>query len=231
MSQYNKVGIKTWAVEDRPREKMINRGISSLTDAELIAILISSGNSNESAVELSRRIMESSHHNLHELGKLNCDELKRFRGIGPAKAITLLAAMELGRRRNQSEALEKDQIKGSRDAANYLRPVIGDLSYEEFWVIFLNRHNKVIEKQKLSQGGMTGTVIDVRLVLKLALEKHATSLIFCHNHPSGNLEPSDADKKITRQLKEAGALMEIPVVDHLIVTQSGFFSFADEGLL
>ena len=231
MSQYNKVGIKTWAVEDRPREKMINRGISSLTDAELIAILISSGNSNESAVELSRRIMESSHHNLHELGKLNCDELKRFRGIGPAKAITLLAAMEIGRRRNQSEALEKDQIKGSRDASNYMRPVIGDLSYEEFWVIFLNRHNKVIEKQKLSQGGMTGTVIDVRLVLKLALEKHATSLIFCHNHPSGNLEPSDADKKITRQLKEAGALMEIPVVDHLIVTQSGFFSFADEGLL
>jgi DNA repair protein RadC len=231
MSQYSKVGIKTWAVEDRPREKMINRGISSLTDSELIAILISSGNSNESAVELSRRIMESNHHNLHELGKLNCDELKRFRGIGPAKAITLIAAMELGRRRNQSEALEKDQIKGSRDASNYMRPVIGDLAWEEFWVIFLNRQNKVIEKQKLSQGGMTGTVIDVRLVLKLALEKHATSLIFCHNHPSGNLEPSDADKKITRQLKEAGALMEIPVMDHLIVTQAGFFSFADEGLL
>jgi len=231
MSNYNKVGIKTWAVEDRPREKMISRGISSLTDAELIAILISSGNSNESAVDLSRRIMESNHHNLHELSKLNCDELKRFRGIGPAKAITLIAAMELGRRRNQSEALEKDQIKGSKDAANYLRPVIGDLSHEEFWVIFLNRQNKVIEKQKLSQGGMTGTVIDVRLVLKLALEKHATSLIFCHNHPSGNLEPSDADKKITRQLKEAGAVMEIPVMDHLIITQSGFFSFADEGLL
>jgi DNA repair protein RadC len=231
MSNYNKVGIKTWAVEDRPREKMISRGISSLTDAELIAILISSGNSNESAVDLSRRIMESNHHNLHELSKLNCDELKRFRGIGPAKAITLIAAMELGRRRNQSEALEKDQIKGSKDAANYLRPVIGDLSHEEFWVIFLNRQNKVIEKQKLSQGGMTGTVIDVRLVLKLALEKHATSLIFCHNHPSGNLEPSDADKKITKQLKEAAAVMEIPVMDHLIITQSGFFSFADEGLL
>lgn len=231
MSQYRKVSIKTWAVEDRPREKMVSRGLSSLTDAELIAILISSGNSKESAVELSRRIMESIHHNLHELGKLNCDELQRFRGIGPAKAITLIAAMELGRRRNQSEALEKDQIKGSRDAANYLRPILGDLSYEEFWVIFLNRHNKVIEKQKMSQGGITGTVIDVRLVLKLALEKHATSLILCHNHPSGNLEPSDADKKITRQLKDAAALMEIPVVDHLIVTQSGFFSFADEAML
>jgi DNA repair protein RadC len=231
MSNYGKLGIKAWAVEDRPREKLVSRGISSLTDGELIAILISSGNSKESAVELSRRIMDSIHHNLHELGKLNCDELKRFRGIGQAKAVTLIAAMELGRRRNQSEALENEQIKGSKDAANYLRPEIGDLSHEEFWVVFLNRQNKVIGKQKLSQGGMTGTVIDVRLVLKLALEKHATSLIFCHNHPSGNLEPSDADKKITRQLKEAAALMEIPVIDHLIVTQSGFFSFADEGML
>ena len=231
MGDYNKQGIKNWAVEDRPREKLISRGISSLTDAELIAILISSGNSNESAVELSRRIMDSIHHNLHELGKLNCEELKRFRGIGEAKAVTLIAAMELGRRRNQSEALKKEQIKESKDAANYLRPEIGDLAYEEFWVLFLNRQNKIIDKQKLSQGGMTGTVIDVRLVMKLALEKHAISLIFCHNHPSGNLEPSDADKKITRQLKEAAALMEIPVIDHLIITQSGFFSFADEGML
>jgi DNA repair protein RadC len=210
---------------------MVSRGISSLTDAELIAILISSGNSRESAVELSRRILDSSHNNLQELGKLNRDELKRFRGIGDAKAVTLLAALELGRRRSQAEALENLQIKGSRDAADFLRPLIGDLPHEEFWVLFLNRRNKVIDKQKLSQGGMTGTVIDVRLVLKSALEKHATSLIFCHNHPSGNLEPSDADKRITRQLKEASALMDIPVIDHLIVTQAGYFSFADEGLL
>jgi DNA repair protein RadC len=231
MSNYLKPGIKTWAVEDRPREKLISRGISSLTDSELIAILISSGNSNESAVELSRRIMNSIHNNLHELGKLNCNELKRFKGIGDAKALTLIAALELGRRRNQSEALDKEQIRGSKDAANYIRPEIGDLSHEEFWVIFLNRQNKVIDKQKLSQGGMTGTVIDVRLVLKSALEKHATSLIFCHNHPSGNLDPSDADKKITRQLKDAASLMEIPVIDHLIITQAGFFSFADEGML
>jgi len=231
MGNYGKVGIKAWAVEDRPREKLISRGLSALTDAELIAILISSGNSRESAVELSRRIMDSIHHNLNELGKLNCDELKKFRGIGQAKAITLIAAMELGRRRNQSEALDNGQIKGSRDAADYLRPEIGDLAYEEFWVLFLNRQNKVIDKRKLSQGGMTGTVIDVRLVLKLALEKHATSMIFCHNHPSGNLDPSEADKKITKQLKEAAAVMEIPVIDHLIVTQAGYFSFADEGLL
>lgn len=231
MGNYGKVGIKAWAVEDRPREKLISRGLSALTDGELIAILISSGNSRESAVELSRRIMDSVHHNLNELGKLNCDELKKFRGIGQAKAITLIAAMELGRRRNQSEALDNGQIRGSRDAADYLRPEIGDLAYEEFWVLFLNRQNKVIDKRKLSQGGMTGTVIDVRLVLKLALEKHATSMIFCHNHPSGNLDPSDADKKITKQLKEAAAVMEIPVIDHLIVTQAGYFSFADEGLL
>ena len=231
MGNYGKVGIKAWAVEDRPREKLISRGLSALTDAELIAILISSGNNRESAVELSRRIMDSIHHNLNELGKLNCDELKKFRGIGQAKAITLIAAMELGRRRNQSEALDNGQIKGSRDAADYLRPEIGDLAYEEFWVLFLNRQNKVIDKRKLSQGGMTGTVIDVRLVLKLALEKHATSMIFCHNHPSGNLDPSEADKKITKQLKEAAAVMEIPVIDHLIVTQAGYFSFADEGLL
>ena len=231
MDNYNKLGIKAWAVEDRPREKLINRGISSLTDGELIAILISSGNRKESAVELSRRIMESIHHNLHELGKLNCDELKRFSGIGEAKALTLIAAMELGRRRNQSEALDNGQIKSSNDAANFLRPEIGDLPHEEFWVLFLNRQNKVIDKKKLSQGGITGTVIDVRLVLKLALEKHSTSLILCHNHPSGNLEPSEADRKITRQLKDAAGLMEIPVIDHLIVTQSDYFSFADEGLL
>ncbi|HWR99555.1 MAG TPA: DNA repair protein RadC [Prolixibacteraceae bacterium] len=231
MDNYNKPGIKAWAVEDRPREKLISRGISALTDGELIAILISSGNSKESAVELSRRIMDTVQNNLHELGKLNCVELERFRGIGKAKAVTLIAAMELGRRRNQSVALDNGQVKGSKDAANFLRPEIGDLSHEEFWVLFLNRQNKILDKQKLSQGGMTGTVIDVRLVMKLALEKHATSLIFGHNHPSGNLEPSDADRKITRQLKEAAALMDIPVIDHLIVTQSGYFSFADEGIL
>lgn len=231
MSNYKRPGIKAWAVEERPREKLISRGISALTDAELIAILISSGNSKESAVELSRRILGSVHYNLHELGKMNCDELRQFRGVGEAKALTIISAMELGRRRNQCEALDNLQIKGSKDAADYIRPSIGDLSHEEFWVLFLNRRNKIIDKQKLSQGGMTGTVIDVRLVLKSALEKHATSLIFCHNHPSGNLEPSDADKRITRQLKEAAALMDMPVIDHLIVTQAGYFSFADEGLL
>jgi DNA repair protein RadC len=231
MEEYRKLNIKEWAVEDRPREKMVYRGLTSLSDAELIAILIGSGNQEETAVELSRRIMEKVKNNLHELGKLNIEDLKKFKGIGEAKAITIIAAMELGRRRNYSDVLELDKITGSKDAARFFRPIIGDLPHEEFWALFLNRQNKIIDKQRLSQGGLTGTVIDVRLVLKMAIEKHATSLIFAHNHPSGNLDPSDADKKITRQLKESGKIMDIPLIDHLIITQGGYYSFADEGTL
>jgi DNA repair protein RadC len=231
MEEYRKMGIKDWALEDRPREKMLYRGIASLSDAELIAILIRSGNKDETAVELSRKILGDVNNNLHELGKQNFENLSRHKGIGEAKAMSIIAAMELGRRRNQSSALEMDKITCSSDVANYLRPLMGDLDHEEFWVLFLNRQNKITDKQKLSQGGMTGTVIDVRLVLKMALEKHATSLIIGHNHPSGNLEASEADRKITRQLKEAATVMEVPLLDHLIVTQSGYFSFADEGLL
>jgi DNA repair protein RadC len=197
----------------------------------LVSILLSASNTAEVSVSLANQILQSVNFNLHALAKLSTYELSKFPGMGAAKASILVASMELGRRRNQSEALDNGQIRGSKDAANYLRPEIGDLSYEEFWVLYLNRQNKVLDKQKLSQGGMTGTVIDVRLVLKSALEKNSTSLIFCHNHPSGNLEPSDADRRITRQLKEAAAIMEIPVIDHIIVSQSGYFSFADEGLL
>ena len=231
MEAYNRMNIKDWAIEDRPREKLLYRGIASLSDAELIAILIGSGNNEETAVELSRRIMENVKNNLNELGKLNVNDLKSFKGIGDAKAVSIIAAMELGRRRNHSSALEMNKIAGSSDVAGFLRPMIGDLPHEEFWALFLNRQNKVIDTRRLSQGGLTGTVIDVRLVLKMAIEKHATSLIFAHNHPSGNLEASDADRKITRQLKEAGAIMDIPLLDHLIITQGGYFSFADEGLL
>ena len=231
MEAYPRKPIKDWALEDRPREKLLYRGIGSLTDAELIAVLIGSGNSQETAVELSRRIMENVKNNLNELGKLNIENLKSFRGIGDAKAISILAAMELGRRRNHSSALEMNKITGSNDVASYLRPLIGDLPHEEFWALFLNRQNKVMDSRRLSQGGITGTVIDVRLVLQMALEKHATSLIFAHNHPSGNLEASEADRKITKQLKEAGMIMDIPLLDHLIITQGGYFSFADEGIL
>ena len=231
MNEYHKLNLKDWAVEDRPREKLLSRGISSLSDAELVAILIGSGNSEETAVELARRILEHVKNNLNELSKLNAEDLKKFKGIGEAKAISIIAALELGRRRNQSSALEMEKICSSNDVARYLRPLLGDLRHEEFWTLFLNRQNKVIDKQRISQGGMTGTVIDVRIILKMALEKHATSLIFAHNHPSGNLDASEADRKITHQLKEAAAIMDIPLLDHLIITQTGHFSFADEGLL
>ncbi len=231
MEEYRKLNIKDWALEDRPREKLLYKGISSLTDAELVAILIGSGNSEETAVELSRRILENVKNNLNELGKLNVENLKEFKGIGEAKAISIIAAMELGRRRNHSTALENSKITGSQDVARYLRPLMGDISHEEFWVLFLNRQNKILEKHKLSEGGITGTVIDVRRILKMAIEKHATSLIISHNHPSGNLDASDADRKITRQIKDAGIIMDIPLLDHVIITQAGYFSFADEGLL
>lgn len=231
MEEYRKLSIKDWAVEDRPREKLLYRGLASLSDAELIAILIGSGNNEETAVELSRRILGTVKNNLNALGKLDVEALKKFKGIGEAKAIAVIAALELGRRRNQSVALKMQQITSSRDVANFLQPVMGDLSHEEFWVLHLNRHNKIIHYERISQGGLTGTVIDVRVILKKALEKLATSIIIAHNHPSGNLQASDSDRKITRQLKAAASLMEIPLLDHLIITQTGYYSFADEGIL
>ncbi|GET32484.1 DNA repair protein RadC [Prolixibacter bellariivorans] len=231
MEEYRKLSIKDWAVEDRPREKLLYRGLASLSDAELIAILIGSGNNEETAVELSRRILGSVKNNLNALGKLDVEALKKFKGIGEAKAIAVIAALELGRRRNQSGALKMQQITSSRDAANFLQPVMGDLSHEEFWILHLNRHNKIIHYERISQGGLTGTVIDVRVILKKALEKLATSIIIAHNHPSGNLQASDSDRKITRQLRDAAKLMEIPLLDHLIITQTGYYSFADEGIL
>jgi DNA repair protein RadC len=231
MEEYRKLSIKDWAVEDRPREKLLYRGLASLSDAELIAILIGSGNSDETAVELSRRILGTVKNNLNALGKLDVEALKKFRGIGEAKAIAVIAALELGRRRNQSDALQMKQVTSSRDAAEFLQPVMGDLSHEEFWLILLNRHNKIIHYERISQGGLTGTVIDVRLILKKALEKLATSIIIAHNHPSGNLQASDSDRKITRQVQEAAKLMEIPLLDHLIITQDGYYSFADDGVL
>ena len=196
-----------------------------------MAILIGSGNREESAVALCKRILASVGNNLSELGKLSIKQLMTFKGIGEAKAIAVIAALELGRRRNQSVALKMQQITSSRDVANFLQPVMGDLSHEEFWVLHLHRHNKIINYERISQGGLTGTVIDVRVILKKALEKLATSIIIAHNHPSGNLQASDSDRKITRQLKAAASLMEIPLLDHLIITQTGYYSFADEGIL
>jgi DNA repair protein RadC len=227
---YKKLSIKEWAVEDRPREKMLAKGIRSLSEAELIAILIGSGNLEESAVEVSRRILASVNNNLNELGKKNINDLQKFKGIGPAKAITIAAAMELGRRRKETEPEEKPKVVTSADAAAIFIPLLSDLPHEEFWVLLLNRNNLVIDKMLVSQGGLSGTIIDVRIILKMALDKLASSIILCHNHPSGNLVPSEADKEITRKIKEAGKHMDIPVLDHLIIGNGSYFSFTDEGL-
>lgn len=228
---YKKLSIKDWAVEDRPREKLLQKGTRSLSDAELMAILIGSGTADESAVELSRRILAMADNNLNELGKKQINDLLKFKGIGEAKAVNILAALELGRRRKEQTPAEKLVITSSRDAAEYFRSLLEDLPVEEFWVLLLNRSNTVIDKFMVSQGGLTGTVIDVRIILKTALEKLASGMILCHNHPSGNTKPSDADKNITRKIKSAAELMEISVLDHIIIAHHQYFSFADEGIL
>lgn len=228
---YKKLSIKEWAVEDRPREKMLTKGIRSLSEAELLAILIGSGNLEESAVEVSRRILVSVNNNLNELGKKTINDLRKFKGIGEVKAITIMAALELGRRRKESEPEEKLKVTTSSDAATVFKPLLSDLPHEEFWILMLNRNNLVIDKMMVSQGGLSGTIIDVRIILKTALDKLACSLILCHNHPSGNLIPSEADKEITRKIREAGKHMDIAVLDHLIIGNDAYFSFADEGFL
>ncbi len=231
MEEYKKLNIKEWAVEDRPREKLLLNGSRSLTDAELMAILIGSGNTEETAVELARRILNSSENDLNELGRKGFTFITGFKGIGTAKAITIIAALELGKRRKEADVFKRKKITSSKDVADIFIPTLSDLPHEEFWVILLNRANHIIEKQMISRGGLSGTVIDVRLILKSAINNLASSIILCHNHPSGNLEASDADRQITDKLKEAGKLMDIPVLDHIIIGQNSYFSFADEGLL
>ncbi len=223
--------IKFWAEDDRPREKMLLKGKTSLSDAELIAILIGSGNKKESAVALSKRILGSINNNLNTLGKLTVNDLKKFNGIGEAKAISIITALELGRRRRLEEALVLPKITSSKNVFNFMQPLIGELNHEEFWVVYLNNSNKVLFKELLSKGGLTGTLVDVRLVFKKAIELFATAIILCHNHPSGKLKPSMADKSITNKLKLAGETLDIKVLDHLIITENAYFSFADENLI
>ncbi|MFG6685616.1 DNA repair protein RadC [Mariniflexile sp. HNIBRBA6329] len=223
--------IKNWSQDDQPREKLLYKGKAALSDAELVAILIGSGSRSESAVELCKRILASVDNNLSELGKLSIKQLMEFKGIGEAKAITIAAALELGRRRRGEEALEKKKITSSTSVFELMQPIIGELQHEEFWIVYLNNSNKVIQKNQLSKGGITGTLVDVRLVLKNALEVGATGLILAHNHPSGTLKPSEADKQITNKLKVASESLDIKVLDHLIITENAYFSFADENLL
>lgn len=223
--------IKQWSEDDRPREKLLLKGKNALSHAELIAILINSGNREESAVALSKRILASVELNLNELGKLSVKDLITFKGIGEAKAISIVAALELGRRRRGEEALEKKKITSSSSVFELMQPIIGELPHEEFWIVYLNNSNKVLQKIQLSKGGITGTLVDVRLVLKTALQIGAVGLILTHNHPSGTLVPSQADKNITQKLKIAGESIDIKVLDHLIITEKAYFSFADENLL
>ena len=229
MKEYSPLKIKDWAVEDRPREKLIQKGVQSLSDAEIIALLIGSGTKNETAVELSKRILKTANNNLNELGKLDISELIKIKGIGEAKAITIIAALELGRRRKISDVLIKKKITQSKDIFELFQPIIGDIPHEEFWILLLNRSNRIIEKIKISQGGVSGTVIDVKIILKQALEKLASSIILCHNHPSGNKSPSNADDTITNKLKAGAELLDIQVLDHIIIADIDYYSYADEG--
>lgn len=222
--------IKHWSEDDKPREKLMLKGKSVLSDAELIAILIGSGSRNESAVSLSKRILKSVNNNLNALGKLSLNQLMTFKGVGEAKAVTIAAALELGKRRREQALPDFFKITSSKAVFEIMQPLIGDLLHEEFWVLYLNNANKVIHKAQLSKGGITGTVVDVRLIFKLALEHNATSIILSHNHPSGKLVASEADKEITKKLKFAGEQLDIKVLDHIIITEKGYLSFQDEGI-
>jgi DNA repair protein RadC len=223
-------GIRSWAEEDRPREKLMLKGSNALSDAELLAILIGSGTRGESAVDVCKTILKDTFNNLNELGKLSVADLKKYKGIGEAKAITIVAALELAKRRRTAEVREKEKISGSKDVFEYFHH-LSDLRNEEFWVMFLNRANKIISTQKVSQGGITGTVADIRIILKNALDNFACGVVLCHNHPSGNLEPSNEDKELTQKVKQTAKLLDINVLDHIIISDAGYFSFADEGIL
>ncbi len=224
-------GIKSWAEDDRPREKLLSKSRKALSDAELLAIVIGSGTSDQTAVEVSRTILNSVSNNLCELARLSIMELMRFKGIGNAKASNIMAVMELGRRRRLSEGLKKNMVSCSRDAYEIMAPIIGDLTYEEFWLILLNRGHRIQRTICVSEGSVSGTVADPKKIFKIALEYNASALILCHNHPSGLVKPSPNDHRITKKCKEAGAFLDLPVLDHLIVANDSFFSFADEGLL
>ncbi|CAM1346408.1 RadC family protein [Tenacibaculum crassostreae] len=226
-----KISIKSWALDDRPREKLLLKGKRVLSDAELIAILIGSGNREESAVDLAKRILLSVNNDLNALAKLSVEELMKFKGIGEAKAISIVTALEFGKRKQFDDKTSIPKISSSIDVANIMQPLIGDLQHEEFWVLYLNNSNKVLAKHQLSKGGFTATLVDVRLIYKRALELSSVGLIVCHNHPSAKLEPSQLDIELTKKIKQAGVTLDIKLLDHLIITEKAYFSFADESIL
>ena len=232
MADYEqKITIKLWAEEDRPREKLSLQGRRSLSDAELIAILIGSGSPDESAVELSKRILHSCDNDLNILSKLSIQDLSKFKGIAEAKSVSIIAALELGRRRKETSQQNHVVVHCSKDAYHAIKSQFADLNHEEFWILLLSRSNKITSKHLISKGGQAGTVADPKIIFNTALQHHASSVILAHNHPSGNLKPSQADIDLTRKLTAAGAFLDTPVIDHLIITDNGFFSFTDEGML
>jgi len=225
------LNIKDWNPEDRPREKLLLKGTTALSDAELIAILIGSGTANLSAVEVSKKVLMQGNNNINLLAKLSIKDLMKVKGIGEAKAITIVAALELGRRRKENDSEEKPKITSSKDAFDQLKSDLMDLPHEEFWVLLLNRAHRVTKKKRISEGGVAGTVADPKIIFKLALEELASGVVVAHNHPSGNLQPSQSDIDLTKKLKEAGRFLEIQLLDHLIITGHKYFSFADEGIV
>ncbi len=232
MESYTKnLTIKQWSEDDRPREKLLMKGRHSLSDAELLAILIGSGTKDETALDLAKRILSTAGDNLGELARMGISDLMKIRGIGPARAIQITAALEIGKRRTESDVLVKEKISCSRDAYEVLRSAMGDQPYEEFWILILNKANRVIRKCCISEGGISGTVVDPKKIFKIALDHHASSIILGHNHPSGNTQPSEADQKITRKIRDSGILLDIAVLDHIIVCDGAYFSFADEGMI
>lgn len=231
MTDKKYTSIKQWAEDDRPREKLLLKGKSALSDAELIAILLRSGNREATAVDLSKEILEKAKNNLIELSKFTTNDFLTFKGIGEAKALSIIAALELGRRRRSAEVIEKSSISGSKDVFNYFMAIVEDYKYEGFWVLLLNRANKIIKHIQISDGGVSGTIADPKKIFKLSIENGASGIVLCHNHPSGNIKPSEQDLKLTKKIVEGGQLLDINVLDHLIIGDNNFFSFADENLI
>lgn len=232
MTDYHKnIPIRHWAEDDRPREKLLLKGKRALSNAELIAILLATGGREYSAMDLSQRILNGAGGRLRALSRLTVPDLTRLKGIGKAKAITLIAALELANRSGIEEGASKKKVSCSRDVYAYFKPVLHDASYEEFWILLLNRGNKILNSICISQGGLSGTVADPKKIFKMALEQYASSVVLCHNHPSGNIKPSESDIRLTQKLKKAGSFLDLPVIDHIILGEDSYFSFADEGLL
>ncbi len=226
-----KPAIKFWAEDDRPREKLLTKGRASLSDAELLAVLIATGTKDDSAVDIAKKMLALSQNSLNNLAKLSVTDLQKVKGIGQAKAVTIISALELGRRRKEEAATDIVKITTSRQLFDLFEPLVGDLPHEEFWVLLLNRSNKIIDYKKISEGGVSSTVVDVKIILKFAIENLASSIVICHNHPSGSTTPSDSDIRLTRRITQACRELDLSLMDHIIIGAGAYYSFANDDTL